>query len=72
MNDCVRQCIMRGIASADDCLRQACASGVGDRTVLDLEARLPYDYEDRDCYGSFPLRRRRRAKVEMGGRQAPH
>jgi hypothetical protein len=60
---------------------QACASGVGDRTMVDPEAHLPYDMRTATAIAPSPLagegakrplRRRCRAKVGMGGRQAPH
>jgi hypothetical protein len=58
--------------------RQACASGVGDSTVVDLEAHLPYDMRTETAIAPPPggrrgalneaaLRRRSRAKVGMGG-----
>ena len=62
MDDCVRQCIMRGVARQMIVSHQACTSGVDDRTVVDPEAHLPYDM--------------RTETVSLGaglaGRQDPH
>jgi len=43
--------------------RQACASGVGDRTVVDPEALLPYDERTETAMAPSPVR----GKVGRGG-----
>ena len=48
--------------------RQACASGVGDSVVVDLEAYLPYDMRTETAIAPSPLA----GEGWDVGRQAPH